>query len=148
MTRKLAPILAALFLLALATSAACGGNKEAIATRVVTEWITDSVDPVADEVARLVIRDYPVLTQVAGDILADRIVDSATWEYSEPDCDPYDRCQVTATTSVSIDVTLPVLGDRRYVASLPFSLLVDTEEESVLRWNPVPVDATVEERER
>ena len=148
MSWRLAPLLAFLVLSALAVSAACGVSQEAIATRVVTDWVTDNVDPVADEVARLVIRDYPVLTQVDGDILTDRIVDSTTWEYAEPECEPDDRCDVTATASVTIDVTLPLLGDRRYVASLPFSLLVDTESESVLRWTPAPLDASVEEQPR
>ncbi|MCY4625587.1 MAG: hypothetical protein OXC99_11395 [Chloroflexi bacterium] len=148
MIRNNALMLAALAILGLAMTAACGGSQEAIATRVVTGWVTDNVDVVSDEVVKLVVGDLPVLTQIAGDVLADRIVDSATWEYAEPECEPDDRCRVTATASVRIDVTLPLLGDRRYVASLPFSLLVDTESESVLRWNPVPLDASVEEQER
>ena len=141
-------MLAVLAILGLAMSAACGGSQEAIATRVVTGWVTDNIDPVSDEIARLVLGDFPLLTQVAGDVLADRIEDSVTWEYADPECEPDDRCNVTATASVTIDVTLPLLGDRRYVASLPFSLLVDTESESVLRWNPTPLDASVEEQPR
>lgn len=127
---------------------ACGANQEAVATRVATEWVTDNVDPVSEEFARLVIGDYPILAQVAGDVLADRIQDSVTWAYDEPQCESDDRCRLIATASVTIDVSLPLLGDRRYVASLPFSLLVDTDAESVLRWLPQPQDASVEERER
>lgn len=126
----------------------CGPSKEAVATRVVTDWVTDNVDPVSEEMARLVIGDYPVLAQVAGDVLADRIEDSTTWAYAEPECDSYDRCRVTATASVTIDVSLPMLGDRRYVASLPFALFVATDSRTVLRWEPQPLDASVEEGSR
>ncbi len=127
---------------------ACEANQEAVATRVATDWVTDNVDPVSEEFARLVIGDYPILTQVAGDVLADRIQDSVTWAYGEPECEPDGRCRLIATASVTIDVSVPLLGDRRYAASMPFSLLVDTDAESVLRWSPQPQDASVEERER
>lgn len=127
---------------------ACGVNQEAVATRVATDWVTDTVDSVSEEFARLVIGDYPILAQVAGDVLADRIQDSVTWAYNEPRCESDGRCRLIATASVTIDVSVPLLGDRRYVASLPFSLLVDTDAESVLRWQPQPQDASVEERER
>lgn len=143
--KRLALVVMALACIGLAGTMACGQSQEAVATRVVTEWVTDNPAAVSQEMTRLVIGAFPLLAQVSGDFLVDRIEDSATWTYDEPECESDDRCRVTATASTTIDVSLPLLGDRRYVASLPFSLLVNTGARTVLRWTPQPLDASVEE---
>lgn len=128
----------------LAASVACT-NQEGIATSVATDWVTDSVRIVSDEFVKLVLGEVPVLGQLAAGVLADRIQDTATWQYSIPKCGADDRCELTATASVTIDVSLPLVGDKTYAASLPFDLQVDTNRRMVERWVPDVLAASVRE---
>ena len=146
MTSNLGVTLATLALVALLATLACGRNQEAVATRVVTEWVTDSAQPVADEIAQLLIGEFPDLTRISEDLISDKIEDSFSWSYMAPECESNIKCDVTATASVIIGVNLPMLGNRTYIASLPSTLLVDTHDRAVLRWTPHPLDAYVEEQ--
>ena len=132
--------------LMLAALPACGESREAVATRVVTEWVIENTNAVADEVVRAIIGDVPVISGLAGDALAHQVRDNVTWDYADPVCASGDTCEVIATASVSIEVDIPVVGEREYVASLPFAFTVDTEARAVVRWFPRLLDATVEER--
>ena len=148
MTSNLGVTLATLALVALLATLACGRNQEAVATRVVTEWVTDSAQPVADEIAQLLIGEFPDLTRISEDLISDKIEDSFNWSYQAPECESNIKCDVTATASVIIGVNLPMRGNRTYIASLPSTLLVDTHARTVLRWTPHPLDAYVEEQPR
>lgn len=132
--------------LMLAALPACAESREAVATSVVTEWVIENTNVVADEVVQAVIGDVPVISQIAGDALAHQVRDNVTWDYADPVCSSDGRCEVIATASVSLEVDIPVVGEREYVASLPFAFTVDTEARAVERWFPRPLDASVEER--
>ena len=132
--------------LMLAALLSCGESREAVATRVVTEWVIENTNVVADEVVQAVIGDVPVVSGIAGDALAHQVRDNVTWDYDEPECAPEERCEVVATASVSLRVDIPVVGEREYVASLPFAFTVDTEARAVERWFPRLLDASVVER--
>ena len=126
----------------------CGRNQEAVATRVVTDWVTDGAEPVADEIAQLLIDEFPDLTRISEDQIVHKIRDAYSWSFKVPECESNVRCDVTATASVIFGVDLPMLGRRTYIASLPSTLLVDTHDRAVLRWAPRPLDAYVEEQLR
>ena len=132
--------------LMLAALPACGESREAVATRVVTEWVIENTNAVADEVVEAVVGDVPIISQIAGDALAHQVRDNVTWSYAEPVCASGGGCGVVATASVSLRVDIPVVGEREYVASLPFAFTVDTEARTVERWFPRLLDASVEER--
>ena len=148
MTSNLGVTLATLALVGLLATLACGRNQEAVATRVVTDWVTDNAEPVADEIAQLLIGEFPDLKRIPEDQIIDKIEDSFSWSYMPPECESNVRCDVTATASVIFGVDLPTLGRRTYIASLPSTLLVDTHDRAVLRWTPHPFDAYLEEQPR
>lgn len=125
---------------------ACGESREAVATSVVTEWVIENTNVVADEVVQAVIGDVPIISGIAGDALAHQVRDNVRWDYVDPVCASGDRCEVIATASVSLEVDIPVVGEREYVASLPFAFTVDTEARAVVQWAVRLLDASVEER--
>ena len=145
MTVRLA-VLMTLACVGIVATLGCGRNQEAVATRVVTDCVTDSAGPVADEIAQLLIDEFPDLTRISEYLISDKIEDSFNWSYKAPECASNVRCDVTATASVIFGVNLPMLGQRTYIASLPSTLLVDTHDRAVLRWVPHPLDAYVEEQ--
>ena len=67
MTSNLGVTLATLALVGIVATLGCERNQEAVATRVVTEWVTDNAEPVADEIAQLLIGEFPDLTRVPED---------------------------------------------------------------------------------
>ncbi len=129
-------------------SVACGRSQEAVALRVVTDWVTDNADTAADEIAQLVIGEFPHLMQLPEDQVEHKIKDAYSWTFTPPECGSNVRCDVTAIASVIFGVNLPELGNRTYIASLPSTLLVDTHARTVLRWTPHPLDAYLEEQPR
>lgn len=140
---------AALILLVIACAVllvGCGGeDKKQIAAEVAAKWVDTSIDEASDAVAELVIGENPIVTQVAGGVLAGRIRENLSWDYSEPERRGEDQYAVTATATADIKVEAPPLIDKRYVASLPFKLDVDTDSKSVLRWVPDSLAAKIEE---
>ena len=148
MTRDLGVTLATLALVGIVATLGCGRNQEAVATRVVTDWVTDGAEPVADEIAQLLIDEFPDLTRISEDQIVHKIRDAYSWSFKVPECGSNIRCDVTATASVIFGVNLPMLGNRTYIASLPSTLLVDTHNRTVLRWTPHPLDAYLEEQPR
>ena len=129
-------------------SVACERSQEAVAIRVVTDWVTDNADTAADEIAQLVIGEFPDLMRLPEDQVEHKIKDAYSWSFKPPECGSNIRCDVTAIASVIFSVNLPTLGNRTYIASLPSTLLVDTHGRTVLRWTPHPLDAYLEEQER
>ena len=121
---------------------ACGVNQEAVATKVASDWVIDNVATVSEEFARLLLGDSQSVAQRDVDWYSDWIADSVTWTYEEPECESDDRCQVTVTASFLVDLSRTRIGDRLDVMSLPFSLLMDTDAETVLQWLPLKGDAT------
>ena len=147
MTGRLA-VLMTLACVGIVAALGCGRNQEAVATRVVTDWVTDGAEPVADEIAQLLIDEFPDLTRISEDQIVHKIRDAYSWSFKVPECGSNIRCDVTATASVIFGVNLPMLGNRTYIASLPSTLLVDTHARTVLRWTPHPLDAYLEEQPR
>lgn len=136
--------LAALACMGLVTSAGCL-NQESVASRVATEWVTDSEAVVTEEFVRLTIGEVPFVSQLARSVLEDQIQDNITWEFSQAECASDNECELLATAVVPIDVSLPFDRDKIYVVSLPFDLRVDTERREVTRWVPDVPAATVRE---
>ena len=147
MTVRLA-VLMTLACVSIVAALGCGHSQEAVATRVVTDWVTDGAEPVADEIAQLLIDEFPDLTRISEDQIVHKIRGAYSWSFKVPECGSNIRCDVTATASVIFGVDLPMLGNRTYIASLPSTLLVDTHARAVLRWTPHPLDAYLEEQPR
>ena len=128
--------------------AGCGSeDKKQIAAEVAAKWTDTSINDASDAVAELIIGEKPIVTQLAGRVLAGRIRENLSWEYSEPERKGEDRYVVIATATADIKVEVPPLIDRRYVASLPFKLDVDTGAKNVSKWVPDFLAAKIEERD-
>ena len=125
-------------------SAACS-NQEGVATRVATDWVTESAEAVTEEFVRLTTGDIPLVGQLARSVLEDQLRDSVTWEFSTPECASDDECDLIATATVRVGFSLPFEGNKVYAASLPFDLRVDTERREVTRWTPDVAAASVRE---
>ena len=147
MRRPIGPLLTILACTCLIASAGCT-SQAGVATRIATDWVTDSTSIVTGEFVDLVVGDIPFVSQLARSVLEDQIRDSVTWEFSTPECGSNSRCEVVATASVEIVVDLPLAEPRRFTASLPFNLLVDTERRELVRWVPDLPAASVRERPR
>ncbi len=128
--------------------AGCGGgeSKEDIATGVAREWVDSSIDLISDAVVELVIADRPALTQLVGGVIADQVRDNLSWTYSVPKEVGEDRYMVTATAAASLEIDLPLVGERAYSASVPFDLEIDVDAQAVLDWSVDFDSAKVEEK--
>ena len=128
--------------------AGCGSgeSQEEIATGVARTWVNNSIEDVSDTVVNLVIGEAPLLSQIAGEVLAEQVGDNVAWSYSTPKRDGEDKYKVTVTASVTLRVEIPLLGTKAYVASLPFILDVDTDAKVVERWSPDVLSAEVKEQ--
>lgn len=128
--------------------AGCGSEDDgkAVAAEVASAWVNSSIDEVSGAVAELVIGEEPAVAGLAAGALSGLIRDGLSWTYSEPMRLREGRYEVTATAVADITVTIPLLDDRRYVASLPLNLEVDIEARNVASWLPDLDSATVESR--
>ena len=139
--------LAALAIVAV-MAAACGGDSESdVATKAAKDWVNGNIDAAADEIVKLVIGEVPLVSQIASDVLAGQIRRNMNWTYSTPRQRMEGRYDVTATATVELTLSLPVVGSKTYTASLPFDLDVDTTDAKVASWLPNLPSGTVREAE-
>ena len=128
------------------TIVGCGGGDDgkAVAAEVASAWVDSSIDQVSGAVTELVISEEPALASLAAGALSGLIREGLSWTYSEPVRLRENRYQVTATAVADVTIKIPLLDDRRYVATVPFNLEVDTDTKAVASWLPDLVSATVE----
>ena len=147
MTKIAALLLTLMAIISLATACGSGESQEDIATEVARTWVDNSIDDVSNAVAELVTGNDPIVSQIAGGVLAEQVRDNVEWSYSTPKREGDEKYQVAVTASVTLSVELPLLGTKAYVVSLPFILDVDTNAKTVERWSPDALSATVEEQD-
>ena len=146
MTRIAALFLTLMAIISLAAACGSGESQEDIATEVARTWVDNSIEDVSIAVAELVTGNVPIVSQIAGDVLAEQVHDNVVWSYSTPKREGDKKYQVAVTASVTLSVELPILGTKAYVVSLPFILDVDTNAKTVERWSPDALSATVKEQ--
>ena len=118
-------------------------SDEDIALSVARGWTGSSIDDISELAMGLLVGNAPVITQIGGDVLADRIRDEVTWSYSTPYC-PYEgRCEVTATARADLDISIPLVFNDTVTVELPFDLDIDTEGRQVTDWTPNVLAASV-----
>ena len=143
-----ASIIVPLLCLTLLASFGCAGqSQEDIAVEVAEKWTDDSIESVADSVVQVLVGEFPIVSRLAGDILADQVKERVSWSYRGIGSEGDDTYRVVATASVNLSLSLPFIGDREYSVSLPIDLWVDTENRSVNRWVPNISSASVREIE-
>ena len=123
----------------------CGGpSNEEIAVETAQQWVDSSIGQVSEAVVELVAGEYPAVAGIASAVVADQLRDNLEWEYSTPRRESGERYSLTATATADIQVQVPLLGSQEYSASMPFNLVVDTKERTVVSWSPNLVGASIE----
>ena len=128
------------------TIAGCGGgdNEKAVAAEVASDWVDSNIDQVSHAAAELAISEEPALASLSAGALSGLIREGLSWTYSEPVRLRENRYGVTATAVADVTIKIPLLDDRRYVATVPINLEVDTDAKVVASWLPDLGSATVE----
>ena len=127
---------------------ACGGGKSDSekALDLARNWVDSNTDAAADEIVKLIIGEIPVVSALAGNVIAGEINKQIQWSYSEPVSMSGSAYRVTATASVEPEFDVPLLGSKAYEISLPFVLRVDVSNEEVTGWSPDITEASVSEK--
>ena len=130
------------------TTAACGTgeDEEAVVIEVASNWVDSNVSVISETVADLVLDDEPALASLVAGGLAGLIRENISWTYSGPVRLRENRYRVTATAVADATIKIPLLDDRRYVATVPFNLEVDTNARNVVSWLPDLGSASVESK--
>ena len=110
-------------------------SDEEIAAEVAREWSGSSIDEASEVVMGLLVGNIPVVTQIGGAALADRIRQEVRWSYSTPECGDGGHCEVTATAAADVDINVPLVLNDTASIRMPFLLDIDTGEERVTGWN-------------
>ena len=110
-------------------------SEEEIAAEVAREWSSSSIDEASEVVMGLLVGNIPIVTQIGGGALADRIRQEVRWSYSTPKCGDGGNCEVTATAAADLDINVPLVLNDTATIRMPFLLDIDTGEERVTGWN-------------
>ena len=120
-------------------------NQELSPTEVAARWVDDNVDALGEEIAGYLTGQNPVLREIGGELLEDRIHAVIAWEYSLPREIPPEGTslfEVTATASVVFDLELP-MGSGHIDAGIPFVFQIDQPGQSVTSSKLDPLGARV-----
>ena len=111
-------------------------SDEDIALEVAREWSSSSIDDISELAMGLLVGNAPIVTQIGGDMLADKIRDKVAWSYSDARCPSEGQCQVTATANAALDINIPFVFNDTVTVELPFDLDIDTGDRRVTDWDP------------
>ena len=144
--RRIAGIYLALLLASLLV--ACGGGRSDSekALEVARNWVDSNTDAAAEEIVKLVLGEVPIVSALAGNVIADEINRRIAWSYSEPQNQSGSLYRVSATASVEPKFDVPLLGSKTYEIKLPFDLRIDVSSGEVTRWSPDLTGASVTEK--
>ena len=133
------------------TIAGCGSGDDgkAVAAEVASDWVESNSELVSGAFLDLVIREESATAGPSAGAHSRGIFwEGLSWTYSEPVRLREGRYQVTATAVADVTVIPTLLDDRRYVATVPFNLEVDTNDKVVASWFPDLGSATAEGKGR
>ena len=128
---------------------ACGGGEaeeKARALETARGWAEENTQTVVSEVVAFIASGIPGAS-LLDDLIAEQVVKLLTWEFSDPVKTGEGSYAVLATVSTSVELDLPVVGEKGYKASLPFNLRVDADAGEVTGWSPDVSQADVSEVE-
>ena len=117
------------------------GGDEVTPEDLARQWVDDNVDGVGESIAGWMSGQNPVLRELGGEYVEDRIHDAVDWEYSEARPRSGGRYDLTATASVSFG--LPG-GAGEVAALVPWAMEIDMDDGSVSarpRWTRAHLSA-------
>ena len=110
-------------------------SDEEIALEVARDWSSSGIDDISELAMGLLVGNAPIVTQIGGDILADKIRDKVAWSYSEARCPSEGQCEVTATATAALEINIPFVFNDTVTVELPFDLDIDTGARRVTDWD-------------
>ena len=110
-------------------------SDEEIALEVARDWSSSGIDDISELAMGLLVGNAPIVTQIGGGVLADKIRDKVAWSYSEARCPREGQCEVTATASAALDINIPFVFNDTVTIELPFDLDIDTGARRVNDWD-------------
>ena len=127
-----------------------GGNGKSESERALDaaqQWTQDGIDDVSEDIVKFAIGEIPLVAELVAELLEDRINDVLTWEYSMPEMVTSDIYQLTAESTVSLEFTLPIIGQKIFDIVIPIDLTVDVNRVEVTEASFNISDASIDERQ-
>lgn len=131
----------------LVVAAAVYLRQSATPEEIAAAYVEDNIDEISEEIAGLMVFQAPILSSVVeelgGEYLENLIYDVVQWDYAAEQSAANDAIyEVTATSSVSLDLDIAGLVEGSVQASLPFLMIVDMDKQAVRRASPQLADAS------
>ena len=122
-------------------------RQSATPEEIAAAYVEDNIDEISEEIAGLMVFQAPILSSVVeelgGEYLENLIYDVVQWDYTAEQSAADDAIyEVTATSSVSLDLDIAGLVEGSVQASLPFTMIVDMDRQAVRRASPQLADAS------
>ena len=98
-------------------------------------YVNDKIDAIGETIAGILLSQAPILSELGGEFVEDRIHDVVKWDYAPSRELGGGMHEVTATASVGFEASV-ALASVSVAFSLPFDMLVDHDAQLVTRMNP------------
>ena len=97
--------------------------------------VNDKIDAIGETIAGVLLLQAPILSEMGGEFIEDRIHDVIKWQYAAARDLGGGRYGVVATASVGFEVEI-ALTSVGVALSLPFDMTVDRDAQTVTRMEP------------
>ena len=98
-------------------------------------YVNDKIDAIGETIAGVLLLQAPMLSELGGELIEDRIHDVIKWRYAAARDLGGGRYNVVATASVGFEVEI-ALASVGVAMSLPFDIMVDHGAQTVTRMEP------------
>ena len=98
-------------------------------------YVNDKIDAIGETIAGVLLLQAPILSELGGEFIEDRIHDVVKWRYAAARDLGGGRYGVVATASVGFEVEI-ALTSVGVALSLPFDMTVDHDAQTVTRMEP------------
>ena len=105
-----------------------GGETEVTPEELARQWVAENVDGAGEAIAGWMSAENPVLRELGGEYIEDRIHDVIGWEYSAAERRSDGLYDLTATARVRFDIPG---GAGEIDAAVPWEMVIDMDAESV-----------------
>ena len=97
--------------------------------------VNDKIDAIGETIAGILLLQAPILSELGGEFVEDRIHDVVKWHYAPTQDLGGGMHNVTATASIGFETSI-ALASVSVAFSLPFDMLIDHNAQLVTRMNP------------
>lgn len=97
--------------------------------------VNDKIDAIGETIAGILLLQAPILSELGGEFVEDRIHDAVKWHYAPARDLGGGMHELTATASVGFEASI-ALASASVAFSLPFNVLIDRDAQLVTRMNP------------